>query len=139
MRTLYPVICSDRLRESRDFYTRLFDLTAVFDDPAFYVLLQSTKDADVQLAFVHREHDSVPARFQQPPQGLLVTIEVPSADALHERATTLGYPIAQALRDEEFGQRHFMTVDPNGLLVDVVQIIPFAPAFAERYGLAGGG
>ena len=41
MRTLYPVICSDRLRESRDFYARLFDMTAVFDDPAFYVLLQS--------------------------------------------------------------------------------------------------
>ena len=138
MRTLYPVICSDRLSESRDFYTRLFDLKAVFDDPTFYVLLQSPRDADVQLAFVHRSHDSVPSAFQQPPRGLLVTIEVPSADTLYERATAFGVPIAQELRDEEFGQRHFMTVDPNGLLVDVVEIIPFAPAFAERYGLAGG-
>jgi catechol 2,3-dioxygenase-like lactoylglutathione lyase family enzyme len=136
MRTLYPVICSDRLPESRDFYARLFDFKPVFDDPAFYVLLQSPADPDVQLAFVHRAHDSVPERFQESPRGLLVTIEVPSADVLHERARALGLPIAQELRDEEFGQRHFMTVDPNGLLVDVVQIIPFAPAFAQRYGLA---
>ena len=90
MRTLYPVICSDRLRESRDFYARLFDMTAVFDDPAFYVLLQSPKDADVQVAFVHLAHDSVPAAFQQMPRGLLVTIEVPSADALYEHAMALG-------------------------------------------------
>jgi catechol 2,3-dioxygenase-like lactoylglutathione lyase family enzyme len=138
MRILYPVICSDRLPESRDFYARLFDMTPVFDDPAFYVLLQSKGDADVQLAFVHRTHDSVPATFQEPPRGLLVTIEVPSADAVLARATTLGLTIAQELREEEFGQRHFMTVDPNGLLVDVVQIIPFAPAFAARYGLVAG-
>ena len=135
MRTLYPVICSDRLPASRDFYARLFDLKAVFDDPAFYVLLQSPKNADVQLAFVHRSHDSVPSAFQHSPRGLLVTIEVSSADRLYERATSLGIPIAQELRDEEFGQRHFMTVDPNGVLVDIVEIIPFASAFAERYGL----
>jgi catechol 2,3-dioxygenase-like lactoylglutathione lyase family enzyme len=135
MRTLYPVICSDRLPASRDFYTRLFDLRAVFDDPAFYVLLQSPKNADVQLAFVHRSHHSVPSAFQQSPRGLLVSIEVSSVDSLYERATALGMPIARELRDEEFGQRHFMTVDPNGLLVDVVRIIPFAPTFAARYGL----
>jgi hypothetical protein len=88
MRTLYPVICSDRLRESRDFYARPFDMTAVFDDPAFYVLLQSPEDADVQLAFVHRDHDSVPAAFQQTPRGLLVTIEVASAT----RSTSARWP-----------------------------------------------
>lgn len=34
--------------------------------------------------------------------------------------------IAQELRDEEFGQRHFMVVDPDGLLVDVVETL-FVP------------
>jgi catechol 2,3-dioxygenase-like lactoylglutathione lyase family enzyme len=136
MRNIYAVICSDRLAESRDFYVRLLDLKPVFEDPEFYVLLQSPANADVQLAFVHRTHDSVPAAFQQSPRGVLITIEVPSADAVHARAHALGLPIVQELRDEEFGQRHFMAVDPNGLLVDVVQVIPFAPAFAQRYGLA---
>ena len=28
--------------------------------------------------------------------------------------------IVQALRDEVFGQRHFIAADPNGILVDVI-------------------
>jgi hypothetical protein len=32
-----------------------------------------------------------------------------------------------------FGHRHFMTVDSNGLLIDVVEPIPFDPEFAQRY------
>ncbi len=49
-----------------------------------------------------------------------------------------GVELAQELRDEEFGQRHFMAVDPNGLLVDVYQPIPFSDAFAAAYGIADG-
>ena len=28
------------------------------------------------------------------------------------------------LRDEAFGQRHFITADPNGVLIDVIKPIP---------------
>jgi len=35
-----------------------------------------------------------------------------------------------ALRSEPFGQRHFMTVDPAGTLVDVITPIPPAPEYA---------
>ena len=52
-------------------------------------------------------------------------------------AAALGAEIAQELRDEEFGQRHFMAVEPNGLLVDVYEPIPFSPAFAAEHGIAG--
>jgi uncharacterized glyoxalase superfamily protein PhnB len=31
-----------------------------------------------------------------------------------------GLRIAQALRTEDFGMRHFMVADPNGLLVNVL-------------------
>jgi len=135
MTSLYPVICSDHLTACRDFYRDLLGFQVVFDDPAFYVLLQSPADPRVQLGIVERTHDSVPPAFQAAPRGVLVTVEVPDAAAVHERARALGVSIAQPLRDEVFGQRHFMTVDPNGLLVDVVQIIPFAPEFVRRYGL----
>jgi uncharacterized glyoxalase superfamily protein PhnB len=38
-----------------------------------------------------------------------------------DNAMRHGLPVAQELRDEEFGQRHFIVVDPDGLLVDVVE------------------
>ena len=68
---------------------------------------------------------------------MLVTVETEDVDAVHERARELGVEIVYALRDEVFGQRHFMAKDPNGLLVDVVQLIPPAPEFLREHGIAG--
>ena len=41
-------------------------------------------------------------------------------DAVHAAAVKRGLQIAQGLRDQDFGMRHFMIVDPNGLLVNVL-------------------
>lgn len=37
------------------------------------------------------------------------------------------------LRSEEFGQRHFIVADPNGVLIDVITPIPPSGTFAEQY------
>jgi hypothetical protein len=37
------------------------------------------------------------------------------------------------LRDETFGQRHFITKDPNGVLIDVIKPIPPSTEFAAQY------
>jgi hypothetical protein len=42
-------------------------------------------------------------------------------------------PILLALRDEAFGQRHFITADPNGTLIDIIKPIPPTAEFAARY------
>ena len=136
MRSLFPDICSDDVAASRDFYVALFGFRVAFEID-WYVQLQSPADANLQLAFVRRGHDSVPAGFGEPPRGVLVTIETEDVDAAHERARELGVPIVYALRDEVWGQRHFMAKDPNGLLVDVVQLIPPAPSFLREHGLSG--
>ncbi|THB79312.1 MAG: glyoxalase/bleomycin resistance/extradiol dioxygenase family protein, partial [Desulfobulbaceae bacterium] len=38
------------------------------------------------------------------------------------------------IKSEDFGQRHFIVVDPNGILVDVIQNIEPSAEFAEQYG-----
>ncbi len=37
------------------------------------------------------------------------------------------------LRSEDFGQRHFIVADPNGVLVDVITPIPPTGSFAEHF------
>jgi hypothetical protein len=37
------------------------------------------------------------------------------------------------LRDEAFGQRHFIVRDPNGVLIDVIQPIAPDEAFLAQY------
>ena len=41
-----------------------------------------------------------------------------------------GLPILLDLRDEAFGQRHFITSDPAGVLIDVISPIPMTGEFA---------
>jgi catechol 2,3-dioxygenase-like lactoylglutathione lyase family enzyme len=136
---LFPDVPSARLPESRDFYARLLGMEVAFESD-WYVLLRDPRRPRLQLAFVAHGHASLPAGFREPARGLLITAEVDDADAVHDRARAMGAEIAQELRDEEFGQRHFMAVDPNGLLVDVYEPIPCSAAFLARYpGLRGPG
>jgi catechol 2,3-dioxygenase-like lactoylglutathione lyase family enzyme len=125
VQSLFPDLCTDDITASRDFYVALLGLRVAFEND-WYVQLQSPSDPNLQLAFVRRDHDSVPAPFQAPARGVLVTIETDDVDALHERARALGLPIVYPLRDEPWGQRHFMVADPNGLAVDVVKLIEVA-------------
>ena len=60
---------------------------------------------------------------------MLVTIVVDDVDEAARQAQALGAPLALACRDEEFGQRHFMALDPDGFFVDVVQRIRPSTAF----------
>ena len=123
MNSLFPDICSDDLARSRDFYRDLLGFEVVFEN-SWYVQLHHAKQPAAQIAFVRRDHDSVPNAWQARPQGVLVTVELDDVHACHARARALGIEPVYALVSEVWGQRHFMVEDPNGLLVDVVQLIP---------------
>ncbi len=135
MKSLLPVICSESLPASRDFYVSLFGLVPIFEID-WYIQLQSPNDKNLQIAFVERQHPSVPRHYQKMAQGTIITIELENVDEMYAKAKDLGLSITLDLRDEEWGQRHFMSVDPNGLLVDVVQMIQPSQSFLEQHGLS---
>jgi catechol 2,3-dioxygenase-like lactoylglutathione lyase family enzyme len=122
--SIFPDIASQDVAASRGFYTGLLGLTVAWETD-WYVLLHGD-GPDIQLAIVDRDHDSVPAAHQPRAGGVLVTFEVDDATEVWHRAQELDLPVALPLRDEAFGQRHFMVTDPDGLLVDVVQTL-FVP------------
>jgi catechol 2,3-dioxygenase-like lactoylglutathione lyase family enzyme len=129
--SIFPVVSCEDIEASTAFYADLLGLEAVFEG-GWYTLLRAPGRPDVQLGLVLLDHPSVPEGFRLPPRGIIVTVEVPDVDLVHERARARGRPLVQELRDEEFGQRHFMLADPDGALVDVVTQIPLSPAFARE-------
>lgn len=132
LNSFYPVIGTNKIAESRDFYTQQlgFELTYEAD---WYVSLKHP--AGYELALLNPQHETVPADFRQPLSGLLLlNFEVEDADAIYQKLIVeAGLPLHIPLRDEAFGQRHFITSDPNGVLIDVIKVIPPNDAEAENY------
>lgn len=56
-------------------------------------------------------------------KGIVLTFETNDATAEYDRLEEQSAPIIHDIRDEEWGQRHFILVDPAGVYVDVVQYL----------------
>lgn len=92
-------------------FSFFFDITFEAD---WYVSLKTSQQPVYQLALLDYRHPSVPAAFQQAAQGVLLNFEVADVDAEYQRLKAAGLPLHLDLRSEAWGQRHFITSDPNG-------------------------
>ena len=128
----YPVIMTDKVTDTADFYRRHFRFIARFDSD-WYVHLQSNEDDKVNLAILDGSHATIPEALRGQISGLILNFEVSDVDAEYARATAQDLPILLDLRDEPFGQRHFITRDPNGVLIDVIKPIPPSDEFLAQY------
>lgn len=111
-------ICSDDLPSSRDFYVGLLGFEVNYDSD-WYVQLRSPTNKALEFGIISRKSELVPSQFQKPPTGMYVTFVVPDVDAVFARAKSLGLHIVQEPRNEFYGQRRFLTLDPNGCLIDI--------------------
>lgn len=128
--SLYPVIATDKVAESRAFYLNNFPFETTFDS-AWYVSFRSRGEQPFELALLDYRHETIPERFRKTfASGLLINIEVEDVDSVYHSFCDAGLPIHLELRSEDFGQRHFITSDPNGVLIDVIKVIPFTGEFA---------
>jgi uncharacterized glyoxalase superfamily protein PhnB len=128
----YPVIMSAKVAETSAFYQAHFAFVPLFAAD-WYVHLQSSEDPAVNLAIVAADHATIPASFRTTASGLIINFEVDDPDHHFQRLKAAGLPIHLELRDEDFGQRHFITSDPNGVLIDVIRPIQPSEDFAENY------
>lgn len=128
----YPVIMVADVAATARFWIEHFDFAPAFEAD-WYMHLQSAQDPSVNLAILQGDHETIPESGRGRAAGVLLNIEVESVDAVHARLTNAGLPILLPLRDEAFGQRHFITCDPNGILIDVITPIPPSAEYEAQY------
>jgi len=118
----YSGIITDKLRESREFYTENFAFKVAFENEWFILLHLG----DFQLGFMQPNHPTQNPIFQTEfgGKGAWFAMEVEDVDGEYQRVKALNLPIALELRDEPWGDRHFAVTDPNGIAVDVVKYSP---------------
>ncbi len=117
-------IVTPHLPECRDFYVGHFGFQ-VAADLQWYIQLRSP-DGTYNLGFVLPNRPELDTVFQQPftsGKGVYLGIEVQDVRATLASFQRAGVPIASSLRDEAWGERHFVIRDPAGCLVNVWQRI----------------
>lgn len=114
----YPLLQVADVAETARFYRETFGFTPVFESD-WYMHLRAPNSPH-ELAIIAYDHDTIPPEGRRSTTGLILSFEVEDAAADAERLEKAGVRIAQPLRDEVFGQRHFIAADPNGILLDVI-------------------
>ena len=131
--SFYPVIMTHDVAGSKEFFTEYFSFKVTFEAD-WYVSLKAAQEPPFELALLNPDHPTVPRDFRRRlTGGLILNFEVDDVDGEYERLRSAGLPIHLELRTEDFGQRHFITADPNGVLIDVIKVIPPSAEYTAQY------
>ncbi len=131
--SVYPVLITDHVHQTADYYRRHFGFEDTFISD-WYVSLRHSKAPLQELAVLQTGHPTIPEGYSTPCRGIVINVEVEDAEAEYERlACQANLPVVLPLRDEEFGQRHFILRDPAGNLVDIIQNIAVTEEYAGSY------
>lgn len=133
LQRFYPVLMADDVEASARFYTEHMGFEPTFKSD-WYISLKHRENPAYELAVLSPTHETIPEGFRGGRAGgVLLNFEVTDARAEYARLKGAGLRIVLRLRDEAFGQRHFIGVAPGGVMIDVIEEIPPAPEFAGQF------
>ncbi|MFA6544751.1 MAG: VOC family protein [Limisphaerales bacterium] len=112
IRRVVPNIQSDRVEESRKFYTEFLGMEVAMD-MGWIVTLVSPSNPTAQVSLLSGEAAAPLSPFS-------LTVEVADVDAVHARAVARGLQIVYPLTTEPWGVRRFYVADPNGVVINVM-------------------
>ncbi|WP_025027783.1 VOC family protein [Caldalkalibacillus mannanilyticus] len=134
--SVYPVIMTDKVREVADFYISIFNFETTFNSDWYISLVLKQEDKQFELAILDYQHETIPEVYRKKAGGFLINLEVENAMELYEALVKENkVSIVKNLKDEDFGQRHFIITDPAGILIDVIENIPPTEEFLKMYQL----
>jgi uncharacterized glyoxalase superfamily protein PhnB len=113
-------IVTSKIKETKDFYVNTFGFGVTFENE-FYLLLH-TPNKEAEISFLLPSHKGQHPLFRPAfgGKGVYLTIEVENVDKEYQRIAEKKIPIQLELKDEPWGDRHFVVVDPNGIGIDIV-------------------
>jgi uncharacterized glyoxalase superfamily protein PhnB len=107
-------------------------------DLGWYVNTQHPDHPNLNLDFVRRDHESWPeATRGKNVVGTLLAFLVEDVDDEYARLSDAGLDLVMPLVTEPWGQRRFQIAGPDGLLVEVLQIVGPDPQWPADNGFAG--
>lgn len=130
--SFYPVLLTGDVEAGSRFFVDHLGFRETFRSD-WYVSLAHADRPEYELAFLRTGHESIPESIRAAKSTVLLNLEVDDATDAYDRLRAAGLVIHLPLRDEPWGQRHFIGETPGGVHLDVIQVIPAAPEFAAQY------
>lgn len=137
--SLYPVVATDNVARLTAFYRDVFSLKIAFEADWYVHLTAGLGEDDASgagggnLAIIAAGHETMPEGHRGVAAPRLLNFETDDVDEIYAQMRKRDVPILLELRDEAFGQRHFIMTDPDGNLVDVIKLIPPTGEFVAQY------
>ena len=110
-------ICSEKLSDSRDFYSNLFDFAIDYDSDWFVHLI--SKDKKLELGIIDINSEIVPNDVRKQLTGTYITFVVDNVDEVFKIAKTNKYEVVKSPENTFYGQRRMLLKDPNNYIIDI--------------------
>lgn len=122
MKKVYPLAITEKLNECSDYYVKYFNFKVVFKEDWYVHLVH--EESGAELGFMKPNTQTQPKQLQVgfSGKGMVYSFEVTDAKEEFERLKRIPQiDVLLELKDEPWGQRHFIVRDPACIYVDVVQ------------------
>jgi len=119
---LHPLTITEKIGETAEFYKTNFDFEEVFTSD-WYIQLAHKNGAEIAVMAPKLPNQPDFLREAYAGKGVVFTFETEDATSAYETLKQKGLDFKLELRDEEWGQRHFILEDPSGVYVDIVQYL----------------
>ncbi|MEM6841524.1 MAG: VOC family protein [Bacteroidota bacterium] len=117
---MYPGFNTTKLAETKMFYTEHFGFEVIFEDDWFILLKKGEHELGFMLPNLPQQNTLFQPAFGG---GSWLAFQTNDAHQEYERLKQANVPIVAEIKDEVWGDRHFVIKDPNGIGVDVYQRI----------------
>ncbi len=122
VKAMFPVMVTGKLDALKQFYESVFGFNAVFFESGFYLHLVCPSTG-IQLGFLAPDHHSQPPFLHSvmASEAFVLSLEVANAKLAFEQAQSMGLVLEMGLKEESWGQLHFIVRDPAGVHLDIVE------------------
>ncbi|MEM8915632.1 MAG: VOC family protein [Pseudomonadota bacterium] len=116
-------VLTDDVEAAARFYEALLGMTRL-GDFGWFIVLGHDGVAGLELGFLQRDHETVPAALAREPAGVILTFVVNDVSVAFANAQSMGVEILQPPTDLPYGQRRLLVRDPAGTTVDISSPTP---------------
>lgn len=119
---LHSGIITDKLIESKEFYTQILDFEIKFESD-WFILLNVKERPENELALMLPGQPQTRKEYFQKKysSGIWLLLEVEDIQEYFVRLKNKKVKIDLELTTEEWGDTHFTILDPNGIGIDILQ------------------